>query len=151
MQVLSAPLGDGDAGLRDCEPLLRSFEGQVASMYERIADYIDEIHTSLRIYLPDAVYSSRMDELRSLRDGQFDRVSQSPEKIRVLLDRLHLQLVLVENSGLENPATYGEGRPERPTSSRRPDYLHPSTELGGAARCIRVPGHGVGFYAAACP
>ena len=137
MEVPSAPSGDGDAGLRYREPSPPSLEGQEAAMYERIADYIGEVRTSLRIDVTDAVYSRCMEELRSVRAERFDRVSQSLENLRALVDQFQSRLVLVEDSRLENPATYGEGRPERPTSSARPDAS--SAPLGGATRCLRAP------------
>ena len=102
-------------------------------MYERIADYIEEVRTSLRIDVTDAVYSRCMEELRSLREGQFDHVNQTLENLRALGDQLHSRLVLVEGSRLENPTTTGEGCPERSASSRRPDARQPpSAEQLGA-------------------
>ena len=44
-------------------------------MYERIAEYIEDVQTSLRIDVSDHVYRRCMDELRSLREGRFDRVT----------------------------------------------------------------------------
>ena len=67
-------------------------------MYERIADYSDEVSTSLRIDVSDAAYNRFMAELRSLREGRFNRVSQSLENLRALVDELHSRLVLVEDS-----------------------------------------------------
>ena len=50
-------------------------------MYERIAEYIEEVRTSVRIDVSDHVYQRCMDELRSLREGRFDRVTQSLENL----------------------------------------------------------------------
>ena len=66
-------------------------------MYERIADYIEDVRTSLRIDVMDAVYSGCMEELCSLRQGSFDRVRQSLENLRAMVDQLHSRLVLVED------------------------------------------------------
>ena len=90
-------------------------------MYERIAIYIEEVLTSLRIDVSDAVYTRCMEELRSLREGRFERVSQSLENLRALVNQLHSRLVLVEDSRLDSSDTLGEGCLERPASARRSD------------------------------
>ena len=112
---------DGAAGPRDREPSLEAPEGRAGAMYERIAEYIEDVQTSLRIDVSDHVYRRCMDELRSLREGRFDRVTQSLENIRALVEQLQSRLALVEDSRLDSPVDYREGRPEGPAPSRRPD------------------------------
>ena len=73
MHVTSATFGDGEAGRRDCEPSPESSQVQAAAMFDRIADYIEEVRNFLRIDVSDAVYTRCMPELRSLREGRFDR------------------------------------------------------------------------------
>ena len=133
MQSPSSPSGDGDAGPRGCEPLPGSSEERAAGMFDRIAEYIEEVRTSLRINVSDHVYARYMAELRSLREGRFDRVTQSLENLRALIDKLHSRLVLVEDSCFASPGPSGQGRPERPTPARRPeDRTSPSAEQLGA-------------------
>ena len=91
-----------------------------------------------------------MAELRSLREGKFRRVSPSLENLRALVDELHSRLLLAEDSRLVQPGPYGQGRPERPTTTRCPGDLpslsaeqwgalaHLSTELN--ATCQRARG-----------
>ena len=139
MQVPSAPSGDGDAGPRDREPSPGSSEEQAAAMFDRIAEYIEEVRTSLRIDVSYAVYNRCMNELRSLREGRFDRVTQSLENLRALIDELHSRLVLVEDSRFASPEPSGQGRPERLTSARRPkDRASPSAEQLGAFAHLSV-------------
>ena len=121
MQSPSAPSGDGDAGLRDREPSPRSSEERAAAIFDRIAEYIEEVRTSLRIDVSDHVYTRCMAELRSLREGRFDTVTQSLENLRALIDELHSRLVLVGDSRFASPGTSGHGRFERPTSAGRPE------------------------------
>ena len=129
MQVSAAPSGDGDKGRRDREPSPGSSEEQAAAMIDRIAEYIEKVRTSLRIDVSDAVYNRCMTELRSLRDGRFDRVTQSLENLRALIDKLHSRLMLVEDSRFASPKRSRQGRPERPTSARIPkDRASPSAE-----------------------
>ena len=109
---------DGAAGPRDREPLLEVPEGRARTVYERIAEYIEDVRTSLRIDVSDHVYRRCMDELRSLREGRSDCVTQSLENFRALVDQLQSRLALVEDSRLDSPVDYREDRPERPASSR---------------------------------
>ena len=112
---------DGAAGPREHEPSLKVPEGRARAMYERMAEYIEDVRTSLRIDVSDHVYRRCMDELRSLRKGRFDRVTQSFENLRALVEQLQSRLALVEDSRLDSPVDYREGRPERPASSGRTD------------------------------
>ena len=133
MQSPSAPSGDGDAGPRDREPSPGSSEETEAAMFDRITEYIEEVRTSLQIDVSDHLYTRCMAELRSLREGRFDRVTQSLENFRALIDELHSRLVLVEDSRFASPEPTGQGRPERPTSPRRPEErASPSVEQLGA-------------------
>ena len=77
MQVPSNPSVHGDAGLRDCEPSPQSPQGQAAVMFDHIAEYIEEVRTSLSIDISDAVCKRWVAEFRSLRERRFDRVTQS--------------------------------------------------------------------------
>ena len=77
-QVSSAPFSDGDAGLRDREPLPESSEGQAAAMYERIADYIEEVRTSLRIDVTGAVYTRQ--RARDLQRTMAARLPGAPTR-----------------------------------------------------------------------
>ena len=118
-------------------------------MYERIAEYIEDVRPSLRIDVSDHVYRRCMDELRSLCKGKFDRVTQSMENLRALVDQLQSRLALVEDSRLNSPVDYREGRSERPASSRRPDAqpfpsaeqmiarAHMTAELNSTRRRVR--------------
>ena len=119
--ALRVRLSDRTAGPRDRELSLEVSEGRARAMYERIAEYIEDVRTSLRIDVSDHVYRRCMDELRALREGRFDRVTQSLENLRALVDQLQSRLALVEDSRLDFPVDYREGRPEGPASSRRPD------------------------------
>ena len=121
MQSPSAPSGDGDAGPRDREPSPGSSEERAAAMFDRIAEYIEEVRTSIRIDVSDHVYTRCMAELRSLRERRFDRVTQSLENLRALIYELHARLVLVKDSRFASLEPSGQGRPERPNSARRPD------------------------------
>lgn len=58
---------------------------------------MEEVLISLRIGVTEAIYSRCIDELRSVREGKFDSVSQSLENLRAPVHKLHWQLVLVEN------------------------------------------------------
>ena len=70
-----------------------------------------------------------MAERRSLCEGILDRVTQSLENLRALIDELHLRLVLVEDSCLASLGPSGPGLPEGPTPMRRPeDRPSPSAE-----------------------
>ena len=103
MQSPSATSGDGDTGPRDREPSPGSSEESAAAMFDSITEYIEEVRTSLRIDVSDHVYTRCMAELRSLREGRFDRVTQSLENLRALIHELHWRLVLVEDSHLASP------------------------------------------------
>lgn len=46
-------------------------------MYDRIAEYIEEVRNAFHIDVSDAGYTCCGEELRSLRKGRFDRVNQS--------------------------------------------------------------------------
>ena len=81
--------GDGAAGRRDRELSLDYSEGCARAMYERITEYIEEFRTSLRIDVTDHVYARCRDESRFLREGRFERVTQSLEILRALVDQLH--------------------------------------------------------------
>ena len=115
---------DGAAGPRDRELSLEVPEGRARAMYERIAEYIEDVPTSLCIDVSDHVYRRCMDELRSLRKGRFHSVTLSLENLRALFDQLQRRLMLIEDSRLDSPVDYRDGRPERPASSRRPN-AHP--------------------------
>ena len=118
-------------------------------MYERIAEYIEDVRTSHRIDVSDHFYRRCMDELRSLREGRFDRFTQSLENLRALVDQLQSRLALVEDSRLDSPVEYRENRPEGPASSRRPDaqpfssaeqmnvFAHMTSELNSTRRRAR--------------
>ena len=74
-----------------------------------------------------------MKKLCFVRRGRFDRVTQSLGNLRAPIKEQYNELVLVEDSCLESPINQGEGRPERPPSSRRPDAQpFPSAEHLGA-------------------
>ena len=75
--ALVVRLSDGAAGPRDRELSLEVPEGRARAMYERIAEYIEDVRTFLCIDVFDHVYRRCMDELRSLREGRFDLVTQS--------------------------------------------------------------------------
>ena len=131
--ALRVQVGDGATGLSDREPSPDLSEGRARAMHDGIAEYIAEVRTSVRIDVSDAVYARCMEELRSLREGRFDRVSQPLENLRALVDQLRCRLVLVEDSRLDSPDAFGEGRPERPASARRSDARpFPSAEQMGA-------------------
>ena len=133
MQVPSVPSGDGDADPRDRKPSPGSSEEQAAAMFDLIVEYIEEVRTSLCIDVSDAVYNRCMTELRSLCKGRFDRVTSSLVNLRALIDELHSRPVLVEDSRFASPGPSGQGRPESPTSARRPEArTSPSAEQLGA-------------------
>ena len=79
--------GDGAAGPRDREPSLDYSEGRARAIYERIAEYVEDIRTSLRIDVTYHVYARCRDESRSLREGRFERVTQSLESLPALVDK----------------------------------------------------------------
>ena len=74
-------VGDSAAGPQDREQLPEISEGHARAMYDRIAEYVEEFPASLRIDVPDAVYTPCMNELRSVREGGFGRVTQSLENL----------------------------------------------------------------------
>ena len=80
-------------------------------MYERIAEYIEDVRTSLRIDAYYSFYSRCAEELRSLGGGRFERVTRSLENLRALVDQLHPRLVLVEEARIDSPVTNVGGRP----------------------------------------
>ena len=90
-------------------------------MYGRIAECIRDVRTSPRIDVSDVIYACCMEELRSLREGRYDRVTQFLENLRALVDQLQCRLSLVEDSRLNAPDVFGEGRRERPSSAGRSD------------------------------
>ena len=139
----AAPLGSVIANCRlNCQRDARA-------IYDRIATYIEEVRNSPRIDVSDAVYTRCMDELRSLREGRFQRVSQSLENLRALVDQLQSRLVLVEDSRLDSPDTFGEGRSEMPASVGRSDarpfpyaeqmraFAHMAAQLNSTCRRVR--------------
>ena len=75
--ALPVRVGDGDADPHDRGPAPDSSEGRAGAMYDRIAEYIEDVLTSLRIDVSNSVYSRSMQELRFLREGRFERVAQS--------------------------------------------------------------------------
>ena len=124
---------DGAAGPRDRKPSLEVPEGRARAMYERIAEYIEDVRTSLRIDVSDHVYQRCIDEIRSLREGRYDCVTQSLENLRPLVEQLQSRLALVEDLRLDSPVYYRQGHPERPASPRRPDaHPFPSAEQTNA-------------------
>ena len=147
--ALRVPFGGGAAGLSDREPWPELSEGRTSSMYDWIATYIEEVRTLLRIDVSDAVYTRCMEELRSLREGRFDRVSQCLDNLRALVEKLQSRLVLVEDSRLDSFDTFGEGRPERPASAGRSDarpftsadqmraFAHIPAQLNSTSRRVR--------------
>lgn len=74
-------------------------------MYGRIAEYIEEVQTSFGIDVSDAAYTRCMNELRSFREGWFDRVSQSLENLRALVYQLQSRLGRVGDLRLDDPLT----------------------------------------------
>lgn len=87
VSALSVRSRDGAAGPRDREPSPNS-EERGGAMYALIAQYIEEVRTSIRIEVSDTVYARCMAELRSLREARFERVSQSFENLRALVAQL---------------------------------------------------------------
>ena len=55
-------------------------------MYERMAEYIEDVRTPLRIDVTDHVYARSRNDSRSLREGKFECVTQSLESLRPLVD-----------------------------------------------------------------
>ena len=115
-------------------------------MFNRIADYIEEVRTSLRIDVSDTVYTHCMAELGSLREGRFGRVSQLLWNLRALVDELHLRLVLLEDSCLVQPGP--PGHPEEPTSTKSRRSTVP---VRGTVGCVSAPLRRAQRYASACP
>lgn len=64
LYALRVRSSDGAAGPRDQYPSLDLSEERVGAMYVRIAQYIEEVHTSLRIDVSDTVYARCMAKLR---------------------------------------------------------------------------------------
>ena len=147
--ALCVPFGGSAAGLSDREPSPDLSEGRARVMYDRIASYIEEVRTALRIDVADAVYTRCLEELRSFREGRFERVSQSLENLRALVDQLQSRLALVEDSRLDSPEDFGEGRPERTASTGRTDarpfpsadqmraFAHVTAQLNSTRRRVR--------------
>ena len=81
--------GHGAAGPRDREPSPDYSSERARAMYERIAEYIEDVRTSLRIDMIYHVYARCRDESRSLREGRFERVTQSLESLHALVDQWH--------------------------------------------------------------
>ena len=147
--ALRVRVGDGDAGPRDRKPAPDFSEGRARAMYDRIAEYIEDVRTSLRIDVSDSVYSRCMEELRSLCEGRFDRVTQSLENLRAFVDQLHSRLVLVEDARIDSPAVDVAGRPASADSGVRRDlqpfpsaeqmgaFAHMAAELNSARRRFR--------------
>ena len=130
--ALRVQVGDGDAGRRDCQPSPDVSELRVCAMYDRIAEYIEDVRTSLRIDVSDSVYARCMEELRSPCEGRFERVTQSLEHLRVLVYQLHARLALVEDARNDSTAE-DAGQPASANSRVRRDLQpFPSTEQMGA-------------------
>ena len=70
--VLRAPFDGAAAGLGDRESPLELSEGRARAMYDQIATYIEEVRTSFRIDVSDAVHTRCMDDLHSLRRGRLN-------------------------------------------------------------------------------
>ena len=111
-------VGDGAAGPRDCELSPDFSEGRARAMYDRIAEHIEEVQTSLRIDVTDSVYARCMEELRSLRERRFERVTQSLENLCALIDQLQSPLALVEDARIDSSAVDVAGRPARNSGVR---------------------------------
>ena len=118
-------------------------------MYDRIAEHIEEARTSLRIDVTDSVYARCMEELRFLREGRFERVTQSLENLRALVDQLQSRLALVEDARIDSPAVDVAGRPASANSGVRTDpqpfpsadqmraFAHMAAELNSTRRRAR--------------
>ena len=61
--ALRVPFGGAAAGLSDREQSPELSEGRARAMYDRIATYIEEVRTALRIDVTEAVYTRCMEEL----------------------------------------------------------------------------------------
>ena len=122
-------VGDGAAGPRHREPSPDFSEGRPRAMYDRIAEHIEEVRTSLRIDVTDSVYARCMEELRSLREGRFGRVTQSLENLRALVDQPQSRLALVEDARIDSHAVEVAGPPASANSGVRADpQLFPSAD-----------------------
>ena len=120
-------VGDCAAGPRDRETSPDFSEGRAHTMYDRIAEHIEEVRTSLRIDVTESVYARCMEELRSLRDGRFERVTQPLENLCALVDQLQSRLALVEDARIDSLAVYVAGRPASANAGVLPLLLARST------------------------
>lgn len=76
-------------------------EEHATAIYDKIAECIEGVRTSLRIVFSDTVYARCMEELLSIRKGMFEGVRQSLENLHSLVNKWHSRPVLVENSRLD--------------------------------------------------
>ena len=141
------PAGDGAAGHRDSEPSHGFFEERACARQDRIAEYVEDFRTSLRIVV--SVYARCMEKFSLVQERKFDRVTQSLGNLRALVQQQHSRRVVVEDSRLESPITQEGGCPERLASSRRPDaqpfssaermaaFAYMAAELDSTRQCVR--------------
>ena len=139
--ALRVQVGDGAAGPRDCEPSPDFSEGRARAMYDCIAAHIEDVRTSLCMEISDSFYNRCMEDLRSLREGRFERVAQSLENLHALVDQLQSRLVLVEDARIDSLADEVVGRPASANSGvrRDPQPFKSAEQMGAFAHMAAEP------------
>ena len=96
----------------------------------------------------DSVYARCMGELHSLREGRFERVTQSLENLRALVNQLKSLLALVEDTRIDSPSVDVAGRPASanygvcadpqpfPSADQMRVFAHMAAELNSTRRRV---------------